>query len=346
MTSRLRATLLLVITMLIWGSTFAVTKEIVDRLPPFTLAFMRVAIAFLTLAPLAWGRLRGSRKAAAANQGSADLGADGASAGGTGGRWPWGTIAAMAFIGVALYYGLFNAALLYVSSTQGALVQSCIPAATALVAVLWLGERADAWRWCGLALSGLGVLIVLLGSAAMQAVDGPAGQGRGSGMTAWAAAALGNLLMFATVLCWGFYTALAKRVAQVDTAVVTAGLFAVGALMLLPLALAETAAYGLPRLDLSRWMGVLYLGAIATGLAFMLYNTALADMDASHVGVYTNLIPFVGVITGVVVLKEPLSLSAAIGGVLVLLGIALASRRTGARGPAAMPNISQPLRKR
>lgn len=317
MAQRRRAIVLLLITMVIWGSTFAVTKEIGERLPPFTLAFLRVAIAFLSLLPLAWMRRRTLASSAAA-------------------RTPWGVIAAMALTGVALYYGLFNAALVHISSSQGALVQSCIPAVTALVAMLWLGERAGVLRWCGIALSALGVVVVLLGAPAAPPADsllppGAAGAGRsGSAM-------LGNLFMFATVVCWGLYTSLVKRVSQLDSVVVTTGLFGAGGIMLAPFAFLETAALGLPGwglygLDWLDWLGVLYLGAIASGLAFVFYNMALAHLDAGQAGVYTNLIPIVGVATGVVVLHEPLSLRAIVGGVLVLLGIALTSLRGNGGG--------------
>jgi drug/metabolite transporter (DMT)-like permease len=346
MVQRHRAIFLLLITMVIWGSTFAVTKEVGERLPPFTLAFLRVAIGFLALLPLAWVR---RRKRVATSEAPV--------------RWPWGAVVAMALTGVALYYGLFNAALMYVSSSQGALVQSCIPAVTALVAMLWLGERAGVLRWCGIALSALGVIVVLLGApAAAPAESFPptdeggsvlAAEGTGSaGYTPGAGAPmLGSLLMFATVVCWGLYTSLVKRVSHLDSVVVTTSLFGVGGLMLLPFAVLETTApgfsgsgfsgsgpagLGLSGLDWLDWLGVLYLGAIASGLAFVFYNTALARMDASQAGVYTNLIPIVGVATGVVILQEPLSLRAVAGGVLVLLGIALTTLG-GRHGGAARP---------
>ena len=69
----------------------------------------------------------------------------------------------MGLIGVTLYYGLFNFSMRYTSASQGALVQSCIPAMTALVAVLWLREHASALRWFGIGLSIAGVLIVFSG---------------------------------------------------------------------------------------------------------------------------------------------------------------------------------------
>jgi drug/metabolite transporter (DMT)-like permease len=48
-------------------------------------------------------------------------------------------------------------------------------------------------------------------------------------------------------------------------------------------------------------------------------------VDASEAGVYTNLIPIVGVLTGVM-LGEPLSARAIVGGLVVLAGVWLTSK--------------------
>jgi drug/metabolite transporter (DMT)-like permease len=65
----------------------------------------------------------------------------------------------------------------------------------------------------------------------------------------------------------------------------------------------------------------------------MLYSAALKHVDASEAGVYTNLIPIVGVVTGVL-LGEPLSARAVVGGMVVLVGVWLTSRQ---------PNVGRPL---
>jgi drug/metabolite transporter (DMT)-like permease len=134
---------------------------------------------------------------------------------------------------------------------------------------------------------------------------------------------------------WGIYTSLAKKVAHLDAVVVTAIIAALGALMLLPVAIAETAIEGLPTLSGLDWLAILYLGAIASGAAYMLYNYALRHMDASQAGVYTNLIPIVGVITGVIVLGEELTVRAFIGGAIVMLGVWITSRPSLRTAPAA-----------
>lgn len=278
--------LLLLLPMVAWGSAFAVTKELVALWPPFTLALVRVAIGTFALLPLT---LASNRR---------------------GTRLPWGTIWVMGLVGVALYYLTFNLSMVYVSASQGALVQASIPAMTALIAVLWLRERATPLRWLGIALSVAGVLIVFSGSAAVP------------GQTPL----LGNSLMFASVVCWGLYTALAKRVSHFDTRVITVCVMGTGTLLLIPLSAYEIVTEGLRPLPLTGWLGILYLGGIASGLAFALYNASLRHLDASAVGVFTNLIPIVGVLTGIVFLGEPLSLRAMLGGAIVMLGVWLTSR--------------------
>jgi drug/metabolite transporter (DMT)-like permease len=292
MQSHLASIVMLVVTMVIWGSTFVVTKGINEQVQPFTLAFVRVAIGALVLLACAFVRQ--------------------ARGGGNHARWsalPWGTMFTMGLVGVVLYYAVFNYSLVYTSASQGALVQSCIPAMTALVAVVWLREHASVLRWAGIVLSMVGVLIVFSGSA---------GQSGGT--------LLGNFLMFVSAVLWGVYTSMAKRVATYDPLQVTAGIIGAGAVLLLPLAAFEIAAAGMPSVDVRGWLGMAYLGAGASGLGYMLYSAALKHVDASEAGVYTNLIPIVGVLTGVM-LGEPLSARAIVGGLVVLVGVWLTSRQ-------------------
>lgn len=288
-----RSTLLLLLTMAVWGSTFMVTKELIALWPPYTVAFARVTLGTLILLPLAISRHR------------------------RGTHLPWPTLWLMGFIGVALYYVTFNLGMVYVSASQGALVQASIPAMTALVAVLWLRERASGLRWLGIAMSIAGVLIVFSGSAA----DSGSGE----------SPIFGNVLMFVSVICWALYTALAKRVAGLDSLVITVAVTGTGALLLLPMAgyeiiTAHMAGESLRPLPPMGWLGIFYLGGVASGLAYVLYNASLRHLDASAVGVYTNLIPVVGVLTGVVVLGEPLSARAIIGGLVVMFGVWVTSR--------------------
>jgi drug/metabolite transporter (DMT)-like permease len=298
MQSHLASIVMLLVTMVIWGSTFVVTKGVNEQVQPFTLALVRVTIGAIVL--LVCSLIRQAR-------------------GGSHSSWsalPWGTMITMGLIGVVLYYAVFNYSLVYTSASQGALVQSCIPAMTALVAVVWLREHASAMRWSGIALSMVGVLIVFSGADEESA----------------SASLLGNVLMFASAVLWGVYTSMAKRVATYDPLQVTAGIIGAGAVMLAPLAAFEVAAGGMPTVDVQGWLGMAYLGAGASGVAYLMYSAALKHVDASEAGVYTNLIPIVGVITGIM-LGDPLSARAIVGGLVVLVGVWLTSRQPASASP-------------
>ena len=286
----------------IWGSTFAVTKDVMAEFPPLALAFLRVAISAVLLLPLAWMRHR--RAAANARP------------------LPWGTLFAMGLIGVALHYSLFNLGMVYISASQGALVQSSIPAVTALIAVVGLREHASSRRIAGIVLSVIGIVVIFMGA---EDSGGSATSGSISGQ--W----LGNLLMFGSVIAWGIYTSLAKRVAAFDPLVVTGYVIAFGAVLLLPFALYELSGRDLPRITAFGSLQILYLGGMASGIAFLIYNRALEGMDASQAGVFANLIPVVGVLSGVIFLGEPLSLRAILGGAIVMLGVWI----TGSERPGA-----------
>jgi len=286
MNARQRAILILIGVMSVWGSTFVVTKDLVGDLPPMTLAFARVAIGFALLLPFAWPRYRAMLAAGQAV--------------------PWKAVFLMAFIGVTFYYGVFNLSLLYTSASQGALVQSSIPAVTALVAIVWLRESAAPARLLGIALSVIGVLVVLSGSQAGGAAPWPA---------------LGNVLMFAGVLAWGIYTSMARRLGAIDATLLTAGMMGVGGLLLLPFVVFELAGRPWPSLAFDDWLRLIFLGAGASGLGYLLYNLALQDVDASQAGVFANLIPVVGVLSGVVLLNEPLPVQAVLGGLIVMAGV-------------------------
>jgi drug/metabolite transporter (DMT)-like permease len=289
MASRPIAIAALLAVMMVWGSTFVVTKAAILELPPLTLAFVRVFIGTLVLLPFAAPRMKASLAVL-----------------------PWRWLWTMGFVGVALYYVLFNWSLALTSASQGALVQSSIPAVTACIAILWLREAASRARIFGIALSVVGVLIVFTGSTQTNAAAPSPG--------------LGNLLMFASVVCWGLYTSLAKRVAQFDSIVITTLVTGIGALLLLPLAIVELWSRKLPNLSVSAWFGVAYLGVFASGAGYLLYNYALKHMAASQVGVFTNIIPVVGVLTGVIALGEPLSWQAIFGGVIVMVGVGMTTK--------------------
>jgi drug/metabolite transporter (DMT)-like permease len=176
----------LVLVMLVWGSTYAVTKAAVREIPPLTLAVLRCLIAVSVLVPIAMARgglLRLARPL------------------------PIAPLIWMGFTGIALLTVGFNYGLIYGSATQGALVYALGPAAVAVAAVLGLGEGLSGRRIAGIVLSVAGAALVVVSGEMDRAAPRP-----------W----LGAICMFVGVVAWAYYTVIAKRLADADQVVVIA----------------------------------------------------------------------------------------------------------------------------
>jgi drug/metabolite transporter (DMT)-like permease len=282
---------LLLIAVVIWGGSYAVTKSGLSELPPMLFALLRYCVASVVLVPLALAR-----------GGMAKLPRP----------VPWRTLALMSLTGVAVYYVFFNLALTYTTASQVALIQSSIPAITAVMAALWLGERAGRLRIIGIALAVAGVALVVARTQPDASARNPI---------------VGSALAFASVLFWSGYTILAKRIADADAIAVTTIVTVLGTLLLIPAALVEGKGISIPAISAEGWLKIAYVGALSSAVSYLLYNRALRDVDASLAGTFINLGPVIGVISGVVLLGETITPLGIAGGVLALIGVWISTAR-------------------
>jgi drug/metabolite transporter (DMT)-like permease len=290
MRSRTAALAAIVLLMIIWGTTYIITKIAIREVPPLTLAALRFLITALVLLPfaIAAGGLKRLPK-----------------------PFPILDIVTMALTGFVLYYAFFNYALEYGSASQGALIQALIPVGVAITAVIVLKEKLSKMRTAGIALAVLGVAMIVLAGKSDSASPNPV---------------LGAVLMLFSVVVWSIYTVQVKRLADVEPTVLLTAIATVGTLIQLPLVAVELIRRPEPlAITVQGWASVVFLGAIASGFGLLVYNRALRLLDASLVGTYINLVPIIGVVSAVLFLGEALEGWQIVGSVLALVGVWLAS---------------------
>ena len=273
----------LLLAMILWGSVFVATKEVMGEAGPFTVAAGRFAIGFAVLLPLA--RREGFRAKLVVSR----------------------TYLLFGFTGVFLAYGLQNLALVFTSAGSAALIMALQPAAVVLMGMLFLRERLPAARLLGVGLAIAGVVMA----------SGIAFAGGGADML------LGNALMAGAVLAYGAYAAQGRLLGvDHPPSLTTAASFGAGLLFLLPFVAGEIYLNGLPRLGAEGLLVLLYLGVSTTAATFLLWNYALRHLEAGAAGLYFNLVPVAGLgfailFGGHVGLVELTGGALAISGVLV-----------------------------
>ena len=182
---------------------------------------------------------------------------------------------------------------------------------TALVAFGFYGERIGARRLVGLITGFVGVAILASGKAA--------------GVSVAPAALAGT----AASLCYGIGINLVRRyLTPYPPAAVAAAALTSGALLLAPLAVWNWPHHPLPAVS---WASALLLGVLCTGFAFVLYYRLVARIGAPRTSTVTYLIPLFGVIWAWLLLGEPLTVTMALAGALILAGVGLSQQREAKR---------------
>ena len=272
----------------IWGASFLFMRMAAPEFGAVALVGVRVGLAAVVLLPLlAW---------------QGHLGA----------LWRHaGPIAAIGLLNSALPFVLFSLASLAISAGLSAIFNATTPLWTALVAWLWLQDRPAPARTVGLALGFAGVVVLAAGKARLQ----PSEHG--------VSPALAIAACIGAALCYGVAANFAKR----HLSGVPPMALAAGSQLSAALVIAGPAWWSWPATSPSTtaWMAAVLLAVVCSGVAYVLYFRLIARIGPASASSVTFLIPLFAVAWGWWVLGEPPTWGMAVGGLVILLGTAIAT---------------------
>ncbi len=288
---------------LIWGSSFLFIKIGVDAFAPLQVALGRMV--FGTVALLAVLRVR--RESLPVEP------------------IVWVHLAVAALLLNVVPFTLFAAAEQYISSALAGICNATTPLFTLLVAFLVLpDERPSPRRWLGLAIGFAGVMVVL-------------GAWRG---LAGGEDARGALLVLAAAACYGVgWTYIRRHLSgrRNSSLALSAGQLLAGTIELAVVTPLATAAP--THVPASAILAIATLGALGTGLAYVLQYSIVRDVGATVASTVTYFIPLVSILIGVLVLDERLAWNAPAGALIIVAGALLSRQRPISTTAAARVKI-------
>ena len=189
------------------------------------------------------------------------------------------------------------------------------PLWTAAFAALLLGERFSRRQLGGMAVSLLGVVLIV-GAAG---IDPQGGSDR----------LIGDVLLLAGSACWAVYTVLGRRALRRHSAL-AASTFAslIGTAPMLLVAAPDGGEW-LRQAPMDLWLAILYLALFGTVAAFLAWYHAIRVLGAARAGQFTYLVPVWALLLAGIFLGErpaPLQL---VGAALVAVGLGVANRAAG-----------------
>jgi drug/metabolite transporter (DMT)-like permease len=296
----------LAVVYLVWGSTYLGIDLAVRTMPPFLMAAIRFLIAGGLL--YAWAVRRGDTH-----------------------EWPTARHWLSAFLIAAPMLAIGNAAVGWAEQTidtgTASLIVASVPLWMALLDRVLYGQRLARAAVVGLMVGFVGVgLLVAPG---------------GGGVSTAAV-----VLVFSSA-AWAIGSLYSRRAPQPSRPPLAAGMQMLAGGMILVVvsaAAGEISSVHPGRVSLESWLGLAYLIVAGSLVAFTTYMWLLRNAPTALVGTYAYVNPFVAVLLGTLILREPLGWRTLVGGGIVIAAVAMIVRaprpiqpRPVEARPAAVP---------
>lgn len=277
---------------LIWGANFVVIKAAVAQFDPLVFTALRFTLATGVLMAASLPALRAARFP----------------------RRIWVQLGLLALVGNVLYQPAATLGLNYTTATNAALIVSTAPAWVAVLGHFFGVERLGPRAWFGVALSALGLGLVVIGD--------------GQGFSLARENMLGNLFSLAAALGWAGSTLMMRPLVlrySAPSVVALSNFLAIPALLLL--AVPGFRAQAWASLSLTGWAQLVLSALLAICLAYTVWARGVQRLGAARTALYGNLVPVFAALAGLLFLGERLAWPQIAGAALVLVGIGLARQK-------------------
>ena len=220
-------------------------------------------------------------------------------------------------LGVVINQTMFLSGLAFTTVQVAAILITSIPVFTVGAAIAMGRERASASRIGGIALACAGALLVVGG-------EGIHGTGR---------SLLGAVMILINCLSYALYLVLSKPdMAHLSPRAVVARMFAVGTLLMLPIAAVPLWRERWTSISPGAWLALALVIVGPTVAAYLLQAWALRHAESSVVAAYTYVQPVLATLLGALFLGEHIRPIVVIAAAMIFTGVWLTGRKMGVNG--------------
>lgn len=291
------AYLLLAIAPALWAANMLVARWAADWFPPHALAFWRWLIALVPMLAIGGAALWRERSAA---------------------RREWRDLLLLGAIGMWICGAFVYIGARTTPATNIGLIYAGVPVLMMLGSALVFRERLSSAQMVGAGLALVGVLAIITRGDA--------------GVIARLEFAVGDFWILAAATGWGVYSLLLRhRPSQLDPFTRLTAITVAGVAVLLPLAVAEGFAVGVPPLSWRSVAAALVVGLLPGFGAYQAYSWLLREIGAARTGLILYLIPVYNAGLAWFLLGEPVRWYHALGAACVLGGVYVANRPVARR---------------
>ncbi|MFD1707738.1 DMT family transporter [Siminovitchia sediminis] len=288
------AYILMIWVVIFYAGNILVGKA-VNEVPPLTMSFFRLVIAFVLLLPIGVRSTWEHRNVFLKHK---------------------KPLMVMTLTGVCFFNVFLYAALNYTTATKVSVLEASIPAATVFLSAFLLKERLHKIQWAGVFLSLIGAVCVVTDGKWIMLFNG-----------GWN---VGDTLMIGAIVMWAVYSISVKKYMhlfpQYGAVMLMSGISVV---VLFPAAALEWYFVSMPAWNGQLITGLLYLGIFPSVVALIFYNRGVELLGPSKASVFLNFLPVATMIGAYLWLGEPITFMQLFGVGVVICGVMMTARSFG-----------------
>ncbi len=295
----------LALSMSLVGSYVALSKPLVAALPVFLLAWMRFGIGGLGM--LHW--LRKPVYEAPMTPATRKL------------------VFLESFLGNFMFSICMLFGVSMTSAVSAGVIMASIPAMVAILSWIFLKERIGLRVWLAVAFGAVGIGLLSLSKSELtgQLIPGPQAY---LALGDWQIdkTLIGNLMVFAAVLCEAAYAVIGKKLTgALSPKRITALINLWGFLLMTPMGIYAAWRFDFLSVQAPIWLLLVFYAMAASVWTVWLWMTGLKSVPAAKAGVFTVMLPISAAVVGVVALGEPMAGMQLLAFGLALVGVVLAT---------------------
>ena len=287
--SNAAASLILLLTMVLFGFTFMFTRVALEKASVFGLLSWRFFTAFFSITLLrVFGLWKITLKGA-----------------------PF-SLLIIGLLYPVLYYTFESLGVAMTSSAESGIIISLFPIVSMIMAALFLSEKPRRLQTVSMVLSVLGAVVVVLGRGASHLTFNK----------------LGYLALFAAVFSLGLFYVVSRGVANHSSSAKSYLMLGMGFIVFTAAAAVEQLRNGtvsewltLPFKNADFLIAIVYLGALTTVVGAWGQNYAIQQLGVHRSSAFSGIATVVSILAGILILHEPFTLSQGVGAAIILLGV-------------------------
>lgn len=274
----------IVMATVIWGLNMVLLKVLVTELPPATMTAFRIMTAGITTLIIIIC-LKSYRKMT---------------------NTEWRYILIGTLFGVVLHHLFIAKGLVLINASNASLILALLPITTAVMGVMFLGEKMTKFRLVGFIMALIGVFFIQGGSFSNIVFS------------------RGELYLFIAMFVQAMsFIFIRKLTFTLDSKQATSVMFLIGSAILLMISLFTEpdgiSAFFSMRLPVM--FVFLFSGIVATGVGFIIFNGSIQRIGAGNTVIFNNLVPLFGLIFSAIFLKDVINIIQMSGFIFIVLGV-------------------------